>query len=229
MYTYVLKKENKAELRKYNGLLLVNMYKISTNKKKMDQIAIINLLKENRTNFFEYQFKFNRNMTLCLLGTTLDKETIKSLRAGWQEAVAYFPHEKMSFCERNVIENENTPSYSMAGVTFLGGKIMYFAASRINIGKKMTAKQRNSDHRYFNQKINVFETEEQFVAHVCSSEDFVGEEMPIDTICRIFRENIEKSLSHHPHEKGADVKDFSISDGVLTINPIASLRDQIVQ
>lgn len=189
---------------------------------------MITLLKKNREIFLDYQKKTNTNMLLCIFGLVPDKETIKELTGGRQKMIVYFPYERMSRCEVNIIANEDAPSYAIAGITMVADKMVYFTAERIRAGKKMIVEQKNYDHLYHNQPIKVFETEEDFVRFLCASEDgFCGKEVSPYVLYRMFNTHVVSALNDQQTQNNSPMK-ASIIEGILEINPASSLANQMV-
>ncbi|MFA7298759.1 MAG: hypothetical protein WC010_03900 [Candidatus Absconditabacterales bacterium] len=189
---------------------------------------IIKLLKSNREYFLNYQEKINRNILLCMFGLILDEDVSQSQDEEFQNMIAYFSLEKMHFLEIGMIKKENFPTYSIAGITFVDNKMLYFATVRINANKKMTTKQKNYDDMYCNKKINVFENEEDFVRFICTSNDFCDEEIMISDLYELIQYNIDKSSLHYPKRNNTKMES-TISDGILNINPVSSLVSQMIK
>lgn len=187
-------------------------------------LQLIKLLKDMRAKMLDYQQKTNRNMFLCAFGLEFSQKELNEINgSGFKPMIAYFPAEKMAWYEINLIENNNFPNYSIAGVTLVESKMLYFATTRINAGKKMIAKQKNWDHLYQNQKINVFETEELFVRFLYKSDDFEN-----DYLYESMESNIKNSLDKYPSKSVNDMQYTLTAEGILQIEPTASLASQMV-
>jgi hypothetical protein len=186
---------------------------------------IIELLKAHKEDFELYERNYSRNLPLLAV-VFEEKEIPKEAKqqSGWETAISYFSYYRLSALEMQIKADPHNYSISICGVTFVNDQLLYFATARM-FATKMIAKQKNFDDCYRNEKIRVFEKEEDFAKFLLENKEWWGFNLPESEIAK----NMEIFINDGLYFKVPTGKsqNYQIENGILQISPIGSLVENM--